>query len=236
MIPAPFTISKTVFRAAGATITAAAMIAIAVPGLSAQRRGAAAPAMTGMSPVELSLRLAERLELTQEQRDQLEAVRVAMLEERTAHSAKLMSLQSEVRAGIRERTSVREEFSAIREEAEASRDALRDRYDRILTAEQKRELRQVTRRAAWRQGAARGRAGGDRWRGQRGRAGMDRWRGQRGRPGMDRWRGQRGRPGMDRWPGQSGRAGVDRWRGQRSRPAMDEAQGRPGAGETGRGP
>ena len=224
MIPAPFTISNTVFRAAGATITAAAMIAIAVPGLSAQRRGAAAPAVTGMSPVELSLRLAERLELTQEQRDQLEAVRVAMLEARAAHSSKLMSLRSETRAGIRERNSVREEFSAIREEAEASRDALRDRYDRILTAEQKRELRQMTRRAAWRQGAVRGRSGGDRWRGQRGRPEVDRWRGQRGRPGMDRWRGQRGRPGMDRW------------RGQRGRPGMDEGQGRPGAGETGTGP
>ena len=204
MIPRQFTISNTVLRAAGATIAAAAMIALAVPGLSAQRRGAAAPAMTGMNPVELSLRLAERLELTQEQRDQLEAVRVAMLEARAAHSSKLMNLQSEIRAGIRERSSVREEFSAIREEAVASREALRDRYDPILTDEQKRELRQATRRAAWRQGAVRDRSGGDRWRGTRGRPGVDRWRGQRGRPGLDRWRGRRGRPAMD---GAGGRRG-----------------------------
>ena len=212
MISARFTISRAVLRAAGATFAAAAVMAVAVPDLSAQRRGSAPRTAIGTNPVELSLRLAERLELTQEQQDRLEAVRVGILEQRAAHSAKLMSLKSEVRAGIQERGSTREELAAIREEAEAGRNALREQYDGILTDEQKTELRQMTRRAAWRQGAVRARTGTDRWRGTRGRPGMDRGRGMPGRPGMDRGRGTRWRGQMDR-----GRGG-DRSRGWR-RPA-----------------
>ena len=202
MIPAHFTISRAALRTAGATFAAAAVMAVAVPDLSAQRRGSARTAI-GTNPVELSLRLAERLELTQEQRDQLEAVRVGMLEQRAQHSAKLMSLQSEVRAGIRERGSIREEFVAIREEAEAGRKALGEQYDGILTDEQKQELRQMTRRTAWRQGAVRGQTGTDRWRGTRGRPGMDRGRGIRGRGQTDRRRGGDRSRGWRR-PGGSG--------------------------------
>ena len=202
MIPAHFTISRAALRTAGATFAAAAVMAVAVPDLSAQRRGSARTAI-GTNPVELSLRLAERLELTQEQRDQLESVRVGMLEQRAQHSAKLMSLQSEVRAGIRERGSIREEFVAIREEAEAGRKALGEQYDGILTDEQKQELRQMTRRTAWRQGAVRGQTGTDRWRGTRGRPGMDRGRGIRGRGQTDRRRGGDRSRGWRR-PGGSG--------------------------------
>lgn len=189
MISAHFTITNTVMRTAGATLAVAVMSAIAVPELSAQRRGSAGRAASGTSAVEMSLRLAERLELTQEQRDRLEAVRVGMLEQRAEHSAKMMNLSSEVRAGIRERSAIREELAAIREEAVAGRAALREQYDGILTDEQKDELRRVTRRAAWRQDSMPGRPGVDRWRGTRGRPGMDRGRGGRGRPGMDRGRG-----------------------------------------------
>ena len=209
MISTHFTISNPLLRAAGATLAVAAMSTIAVPDLSAQRRGSVARAAIGTTAVEMSLRLAERLELTQEQRDQLEAVRVGMLKGRAEHSAKMMNLASGVRAGIRERSAIREELAAIREEAAASRAALREQYDGILSDEQEEELRRVTRRAVWRQGAVRGRSGVDRWRGTRGRPGMDRGRGGRGWPGMDRGRGGRGRPGMDR-----GRGG-DRSRGWR---------------------
>jgi len=217
MIPAHFTISRAVLRTAGATFAAATVMSVAVPDLSAQRRGSARTAVA-TNPVEQSLRLAERLELTQEQRDQLEAVRVGMLEQRAQHSAKLMSLQSEVRAGIRERGSIREALAPIREEAEAGRKALRDQYDGILTDEQKQELRQMTRRTAWRQGAVRGRTETDRWRDMRGRQGMDRGRGMPGRPGMDRGRGTRGQGQMDRGRGIRGRGQMDRGRGgERSR-------------------
>ncbi len=209
MIPAHFTISRAVLRTAGATFAAATLMSVAVPDLSAQRRGSAARATIGTNAVEQSLRLAERLELTQEQRDQLEAVRVGMLEQRAQHSAKLMSLQSEIRAGIRERGSIREELVGIREAAEASRKTLTEQYGGILTDEQKTQLRQMTRRTAWRQGAVRGRTETDRWRGTRGRQGMDRGRGTRGQGQMDRGRDIRGRGQMDR-----GRGG-DRSRGWR---------------------
>lgn len=189
MISAHFTMTNTVMRTAGATLAVAVMSAIAVPELSAQRRGSAERAASGTSAVEMSLRLAERLELTQEQRDRLESVRVGMLEQRAEHSAKMMNLSSEVRAGIRERSAIREELAAFREEAVAGRTALREQYDGILTDEQKDELRRVTRRAVWRQESMRGRPGVDRWRGTRDRPGMDRGRGGRGRPGMDRGRG-----------------------------------------------
>lgn len=209
MISIRFTTSKTVIRTGGAALAVAAAMAITVPELSAQRRGSAARAVTGTTAVEVSLRLAERLELSQEQRDQLEAVRVGMLEQRAGYSARLMNLRSEVRAGIRERSSVREELQAVREEGVAGRKALREQFDGILTDDQKEELRQVARRAAWRQGAMRGRPGTDRWRGMRGRPEMDRWPGTRGRPGFDRGRGTRGRGEIDR-----GRGG-DRGRGWR---------------------
>lgn len=198
MITAHFPISNAVLRVAGATLAAGAMIAIAVADLSAQRRGPALRTASGTTAVEMSLRLAERLELSQEQRDQLESIRVSMLEQRTGHSARMMSLASEVRAGIREWSAIREEFATIRGEAAEQRKSLREQYDGILTDEQKQELRQVTRRAAWRQSALRGRSGMDRWRGTRGHPAVDRGRGVGGRPGIDRGRGWRGRPGMDR--------------------------------------
>lgn len=189
MIPTHSTISNTLSRAAGATLAVATLSTVVAPDLSAQRRGSAARAATGAAVVEMSLRLAERLELTQEQRDRLEAVRVGILAERAERSAKMMNLASELRAGIRERSAVREELAAIGEEAAARREALREQVGGILTDEQEEELRRVTRRAVWRQGAVGGRPGEGRWRGMRGRPGVDRWRGVRGRSGGDRGRG-----------------------------------------------
>ncbi len=189
MISTHSTTSNTLSRAGGAILAVAALSIIAVPDLSAQRRGPVARAAIGTVAVEMPLRLAERLELTQEQRDQLEAVRVGRLEERAEHSAKMMNLASEIRAGSRERSAVREELAAIREEAEASRKALREQVAGILTDQQKEELRRVARRAAWRQVAVRGRPGMDRWRDGRGRPGLDRGRGGRAWGPMDRGRG-----------------------------------------------
>lgn len=194
-------ISNKRLMAAGATLAAATVLAVATPELSAQRGAQRANqstrAATNANSVETALRLAEHLELTPEQREQLEALRVDMLSKRAEHSAALMSLASEVRAGIRERGSVREQLAAAREDGRAGRQALVERYDGILTDEQKAELRRVTRRAAWRGDAMRG--GG----------GVNRWRQGRGRPGIDRGRGLRGRE-----PGHRGRGG-ERSRGWR---------------------
>ncbi len=137
-----------------AALTLAATTALAAQALEGQRRGNAgigARTATG-SAVEQVMRRADALELTEQQQDQLETLRVEVLEERTARSATLMTLASEVRAGIREPASMREELATLREAGTATRGNLRDRLGEILTDEQREELRQLTRRALWRRG------------------------------------------------------------------------------------
>lgn len=137
-----------------AALTLAATTALAAQALEGQRRGnAGIGARTAMgSAVEEIMRRADALELTEQQQDQLEALRVEVLEERTAQSARLMTLASEVRAGIREPASMREELATLREAGTATRGNLRDRLGEILTDDQREELRQLTRRALWRRG------------------------------------------------------------------------------------
>lgn len=135
-------------------LTLAATTALAAQALEGQRRGSAgvrARSAAG-SAVEQVMRRADALELTQQQQDQLEALRVEVLEGRTARSATLMTLASEVRAGIREPASMREELATLREAGAATRGNLRDRLGEILTDDQQQELRQLARRAAWRRG------------------------------------------------------------------------------------
>ena len=135
-----------------AALTLAATTALAAQALEGQRRGnAGIGARTAAgSAVEQVMRGADALELTEQQQDQLEALRVEVLEERTAQSTTLMTLASEVRAGIREPASMREELATLREAGAATRGNLRDRLGEILTDDQQQELRQLTRRAAWR--------------------------------------------------------------------------------------
>ena len=180
MITALFMISKPLARTAAATLGLLATMALAAPDLSAQRRGSAPRATTpgALTLVERALRLGERLELTQAQREQLESIRADMVEQRVAHSARMMRRASEVRAGLSEPGAVREALAAMREEAGANRRELRGKYDEIFTDEQKHQLRRLVRQAAWRQQGARGRGPGwDRGRGIRGRGAMDRGRG-----------------------------------------------------------
>ena len=200
MISTHFTIVSPLLKPVGATLAVVATLAIAAPELAAQRggprQGAAQRAPAGTNVVEIALRLAERLELTQEQRDQLESVRAGVLERRAAQAARMMNLQSELRAGIRERASVREDLAGIREEAVAIRNTLREQSDGILTDEQKTELRQLARRVSWRQGISRGRPQMDRERSGRGRGAWDRGRGGRGDDRSRGWRRTGGRGGM----------------------------------------
>lgn len=142
-----------------AALTLAATGALAAQELEGQRRGGAGIGArsgsargAGGSAVEQVMRRADALELTQQQQDQLEALRVEVLEERTAHSATLMTLASEVRAGIREPASMREELATLREAGAETRGNLRERLGAILTEDQQEELRQLARRAAWRRG------------------------------------------------------------------------------------
>ena len=191
------------WRTTAATFGLLAAVVVSTADLTAQRRSPAQRPATGATAVETALRLADRLELTQEQRDQLEAIRVELLEQRAAQSTRLMTLSSEVRAGISERGAIREELAALREQGEESRTAQRARYAEIFTDEQTQQLQRLNRMSAWRQQGARRGPGMDRGRGIRGRGHAD------GQPGMDRGRGIRGRGHADR-----GRGG-NRFRGSR---------------------
>ena len=194
MITAPFAMANPASRTAAATLGLLAAMAIATPELSAQRRGSTPrpPDPAALHMVERALRLGDRLKLTEQQRVQLESIRAGMVEQQAGHSARMMSLASEVRAGISEVGAAREALAAMREEAEASRRELRGKYDEIFTDEQKQQLRRLNHQGAWRQRGVRGRGPGwNRGRGIWGRGEMD--RGHRG----DRFPGWRspGRPG-----------------------------------------
>lgn len=138
------------------TITAAALVLMAATAIGAQdaegqRRGnmGMRAGNTGLAPVENALRRADALELTEDQRTRLEALRVGALAERTASAARLMELASGIRSGTVERAAIREEMAALRDAGAAARENLRDQLGEILTSDQQQELRRAARRAAW---------------------------------------------------------------------------------------
>jgi len=188
MITAPHTVSRPVHGHLAVTIVLVAAMSVATPDLAAQRRGPAQNTTdrSALQLVERALRLGDRLELTPEQRDRLEAIRTGMVERRADHSARRMRLASEVRAGLSEAGAVRGALAAMREESATGRREFRAQYGEIFTDEQKQQLRRLNRQGAWRQRSARGRGPGwNRGRGIRDRGAMDRGR------GGDRFRGWR---------------------------------------------
>lgn len=166
----------------------------------------------GNFSVERVIRLADELELTAEQREQLEAIRVELLGAHTTRAVRRMELLSEIRAGIREPEAMRGDARELAGQARETLSGMRDRYDAILTEEQREELRQLNRRTAWR--------------------GNRDLRNGRGSERFDRVREARDRGAMNRW-----RAATDRWREARDRRGgrgSDEPRpggpGRPGGG------
>lgn len=167
-----------------------ALAALLVPADAlAQRgpRGERGPAFHGDGDgpgLEMIMRMRERLELTEDQIAQLDAIRQETVARRTAHRAEMDELRSQVRAGQLEREALREAMEARRETAEAMRDATRERVDAILTEAQREELDTLRREG---RAFMRGRAGVRR--GGRGFDGPRFQRGMRG-PRMD-FRGRR---------------------------------------------
>ena len=169
-------------RAAATTFALTMATVIHTPELTAQPQRAAVRARdAGASMVERAIRLAGELELTQAQQEQLEAIRIEVLEERASQTVKFMTLTSEVRAGIREPEAIRQELAAIREGAGTKAAAFRARFTEVLNEDQLAQLREMNRRGAWRDRA-----------GQRGSR-LDRQRGMRRQERPDR--GRRGRGG-----------------------------------------
>lgn len=163
------------------TCTTVAILALAFAaavdptGAQAQRQGPRASA-TGSSAVERTLRLADELDLTADQRTQLEAIRVELLEQRTARAVALLELRSEIAAGMREPEALREALSAQWRDGRDARDSQRDRVSEILTEDQREELQRMNRRASVRQRGPAHRDRIDRWRGPRGGGPFDRGR------------------------------------------------------------
>ena len=172
MNTAPFGLHGTV----AATFALVAATTIGTPELAAQRQGPGARTAAGATAAERAIRLADELELTAEQRTQLESIRLEVLEARSERAATVMALVSEVRAGIREPEGMRQELAALREARGAGGEALRDRFSEVLTEDQKEQLWQMGRRGEWRRGGVPGRSRLDRQRGLRRQGSFDRGR------------------------------------------------------------
>ncbi|MCY4573095.1 MAG: Spy/CpxP family protein refolding chaperone [Gemmatimonadetes bacterium] len=160
----------------------------------------------GNFSVESVIRLADELDLSAAQQEQLEAIRVELLETQTSRAVRQMEMISEIRAGIREPEALRADAMELAGQARETLGGMRERYDAILTEEQREELRQLNRRTAWRGDRdardGRGRDRFDRVRDARGRGTPDRWQ-----AAMDRWRGAMDRGGRGRDDARPGRPG-----------------------------
>ncbi len=146
-------------------------------------RPAGAQTARGDAMVERAIRLADELELTDDQRTELEAIRAESVEHRAERLTALMALRSEIAAGLREPEAMGEFLVTAWTSREEIRDGLRDRFAEVLTEEQQDELRRLNRRAE------------ARWRGAPNRGRVDRQRGPQGGRPFDRGRGpwRRGR-------------------------------------------
>ncbi len=168
----------------------AAMMAVAPLHLQAQRgpRMGQDPADGPRGPgVEMILRQREQLELTESQVQQLDQIREAAVQRRTAHQAQMAEMRSKVMAGEMKPEELRQAVQARRDAAAQVATQQRERVEAILTDAQKQKIEE------WR-AQARGFRMGRMSAMRGGRTGMMGRRGFHGGfPGMG---GQRFAPGM----------------------------------------
>lgn len=169
-----------------AALTLMLAMVVTTTGLQAQRQGPGGRAAAGSGAVERAIRLADELELNTDQSAQLEALRIELLEQRTAQTTAMLALRSEVAAGIREPEAMRQVVAERLREGRAAGESLRNRVGEILTDEQQEELRGMNRRAMWRQRGIRDRSRIEARGGQRGGRAFDRGRGRAGSRGRGR--------------------------------------------------
>lgn len=201
-------------RTMGCAALLAAVVTVAPLHLDAQqgpggRRGMAmGPRGAG---VEMIMRQRERLQLTEDQVERLDAIRREAVQRRAAHQTQMAELRSRVAAGEMEPGELREQAQAMRQGAEEIQRQQRERIEAVLTDAQKETLQEWGARArAFQMGRQSALRGG-------GRGGMGPGMGPGMRPGRaprggawqgfdggmrQRWApGMRGRPGMRRGPG-----------------------------------
>lgn len=170
--------------------------------------------------VEVIMRLRERLELSENQIQQLDQIRQEAVQRRNAHQGEMEELRSRVRAGQMEAAEVRELARQRQEAAQAIREAERERVEAILTEDQKASLETLRGQARAFQRGRRSAMGGRGFRG----ADVGAWR--RG-PGMPR----RGfRPGMR---GRGGMFGPEMLEPEAGAGPIDVRPGDPGSPEPG---
>lgn len=152
--------------------------------------------------IEMIMRARERLELTDQQFEQLDALRREALEWRTANAARMQAMRSELEAGLIERSDLMRAMEEHRDASQGIREGHRERVESILTEDQREKVRAANMRRAFRSGEERG---------MRGRA----QRGGNGQPGMRGGRGMRGNsPGGQPALGRRGPRGGPPMRGR----------------------
>jgi len=133
--------------------------------------------------VAAALRLADELELSNQQRAELNHLRLEILEGQVRTATARIELRSEIQAGLREPEAMRAQAQDGREARRESRTALQERFNAIITEDQRAQLRNMARN------------------GRRGDAGIRR---QRGRERTMRAQGRRGQRSRDARPRRQG--------------------------------
>ena len=168
---------------AAAMAALAAPISYAAPELAAQHHGKGAMQGGRMghgTMLERVLRHGDRLDLTDDQRGQLEELRADAVERRVEHAAALIRLSSQARAGLLEDGAARDRLAEMRGASVEKEKKLHEHFATILTEEQMAGLKEAV---AKRGGEHRMRRGGMRG----GHGGWMRGRGMRSQK-MKRWR------------------------------------------------
>ncbi|MGI9628877.1 MAG: hypothetical protein ACR2QM_18725 [Longimicrobiales bacterium] len=120
-------------------------------------------AMRGAAPtgVERAIRLADELELSDDQRAQLEGLRVELVEIQSERAARRVALGSQLRAGLLEPEALRGEMEEFQSAAQEAAEATRASVESLLTEEQMDELTEMTRPRREGRGFGRNRGGRD---------------------------------------------------------------------------
>ena len=127
----------------GGAVLMAAVMAFAPIQVEAQRGARGQRGMTGRRAqpgVEQIMRLRERLELSESQVGQLEAIRSEVVQHRTSQQAQAAERRSQVMADQLEASVAREQAQASRDAAQGFSDDIRSRVESLLTDTQRESL------------------------------------------------------------------------------------------------
>lgn len=181
----------------------AALLLVAAPNIEAQQEAEeqqARPALQRMG-VERIMSMRERLELTDEQITELDALRREIVSERSAAAAEMAEMRSQLSAGQIRQSEMMAFIEDRRDQAEGSADDRRARIEGVLNAAQLEAVQEMGQRArstlrarAFRENRGAGVRGSRGPRGERGwgRAQIGRDRGFRGARDGRRFRGRGG--------------------------------------------